>query len=628
MTTIATPLAEPARAFLRRYAPFDAMADEALDWAIARLALVYFPRDATILAPASGPVAELHIIQRGRVGSRPDDPRAEPDPTLGPGELFPVGALSAGGPTTKIFHAVQDTFCYVMPRADFLAWRSRSPELERYCTHAITETLKSSLAQLAVQYGQRAAEQQTFTRPLRELVRRAPVVCRASAPVRDALLAMDSAKVRTVVVIDDAQRPVGLFTLVDLLRRVALPERALSTPVAEVMTAPAVALEARVTAHEAMHAMARDGIRQIVVVEDGRVAGVVNERDLFALQRVSMRQVIEVLRGAASVADLARAAEDIRGLMRNLLAQGVGAEPLTRTIASLNDGLARRAIELVAARHDLEALDWCWLALGSEGRGEQTLATDQDNAIAFVPSAAQALEADRARLMAFAADVNEALARLGFPLCTGGVMARERDMCLAIDEWKARFLGWISAPTPEALLRASILFDFRAIHGDTALADALRAWLLGYTTESRVFLRLLVQNALQATPPLGLIRAFATDDEPPYRGTLDLKVRGTRMFVDAARAFALGLGIGDTSTAGRLRAAGAKLGIEARHVEATVEGFHFLQLLRLRLQDVAPGAAAANRLDPDVLNEVDQRMLKEAFRQARKLQQRLVQTYP
>jgi CBS domain-containing protein len=357
------------------------------------------------------------------------------------------------------------------------------------------------------------------------------------------------------------------------------------------------------------------------------VQGVVNERDLFALQRVSMRQVIEVLRGAESLEDLARAAEDIRGLTRNLLAQGVGAEPLTRTIASLNDGLTRRAIDLCAARHDLADVDWCWLALGSEGRGEQTLATDQDNAIVFAPADPSGTDAERSRLMAFAAEVNEALAKLGFPLCSGAVMARERDMCLAQDEWKERFLGWISAPTPEALLAANILFDFRPIHGNATLADALRTWLLSYTSESKVFLRLLVQNALQATPPLGLIRAFATDDEPPHRGTLDLKVRGTRVFVDAARAFALGLGIPDSGTSARMRVAGAKLGIEPRHVEATVEAFHFLQLLRLRVQDVATGHASANRLDPDTLNEVDQRMLKESFRQARKLQQRLAQTF-
>src|SRR4029450_6012714 len=166
-----------------------------------------------------------------------------------------------------------------------------------------------------------------------------------------------------------------MFTLVDLLRRVVLPKIPLDTPLSAVMTSPVVALPATASASEGMHTMAERGVRQLVIVENGRLCGVVNERDLFALQRVSMRQVNQDVEDASSVETLRRAADDIRRLTQNLLAQGVAAEPLTRTIASLNDALSRRAIELALARHDLAGVDWCWLALGSEGRSEQTFAT-------------------------------------------------------------------------------------------------------------------------------------------------------------------------------------------------------------------------------------------------------------
>ena len=331
----------------------------------------------------SGPVAHLYIIQRGLVGSRPNNLQADPDRTLGPGELFPVGALSAGGTTTKIFHAMQDTFCYLLARADFLELRRSSPEFERYCTQAITETLKLSLESLYRQFSERAAEQQTLTRTLAELVRNPPVACPATATLREAAQKMADAKVRTIIVVDPAGAPIGMFTLVDLLRRVVLTDRSLTTPLAEVMTSPIVTLPGSATAYEAMHVMAENGIRQIVIVENGRLLGVINERDLFALQRVSMQEVIEGLHAADSIDALQRAGEDIRRLTQNLLAQGVGAEPLTRTIAALNDALSRRTIDLVRERHRLDGIDWCWLALGSEGRGEQTFATDQDNALLF-----------------------------------------------------------------------------------------------------------------------------------------------------------------------------------------------------------------------------------------------------
>ncbi|MFO1308051.1 MAG: DUF294 nucleotidyltransferase-like domain-containing protein [Burkholderiales bacterium] len=625
MTATPDALAQPIREFLARHAPFDRMGADDLAFVVPRLELAYYAAGRDILVPDDGPVGELNLIQRGRVGSRPVDPAAPPDATLGPGEMFPVGALSAGAPASRLYTALQDTFVFKLARDDFVALRARSSAFDRYCSDAITETLRQSLAQLSSRYGERAAEEQTLARPLAELVRRAPVACAAARPLAEALAAMSEAKVRTIVATDADGAPIGLFTLVDLLRRVTLARRPLEVPLAEVMTSPVVTLPGAATANEALALMAERGIRQIVVADGTRLVGVVNERDFFALQRVSMRQVIEGVREAATLDALSVAASDVRRLARNLLAQGVGAEPLTRTIASINDAMARRVLEITLEAHDVADLDWCWLALGSEGRGEQTLATDQDNALVFQPSDATAVEDERRRLMAFALAVNEALAKLGFPLCTGGVMASNPAMCLTVDEWKARFLGWLTEPTPQALLEANIVFDFRPLYGDTTLTDELVAWLHGYTTGSTLFLRLMVHNALETTPPLGVLRAFATDDDPAHRGTLDLKVRGARIFVDAARVFALGHAIRETGTAARLRRAGAALGVEPRHVEATVDAFHFVQLLRLRQQE--GGTGHANRIDPDALNEVEQRMLKEAFRQARKLQERLAQTF-
>lgn len=615
------------RAFLTHHPPFDRMGGDALGFLVAHLARRRYPKDATILSPASGPVAQLSIVESGSVGSRPDNPEAEPDRTLGPGELFPVGALSAGGATTRVFTALADTACLVLARGDFLALRALSPEFERYCTQAITETLRQSLESLYGQYSQRAAVQQSLARPVEELLRNSPVAVAASAPLREAARAMHDGRVRTVVALDDAGAPVGMFTLVDLLRRVVLPGVPLDAPLSSVMTSPLAALPASATAAEAMQAMAERGVRQLAVVADGRLRGVVNERDLFALQRVSMRQVHEELAGAESIEALARAREDIRRLTQNLLAQGVAAEAMTRTIASLNDALTRRTIDLALARHDLAGVEWCWLALGSEGRGEQTFATDQDNALVFRAAGDADAARLRARLVAFAREVNAGLDRLGFPLCPGNVMAGNPDLCLSVEEWKGRFLRWIREPTPEALLAANIVFDFRPLCGTTALGDALREWVLSYTQANPAFLRLMVQNALEVEPPLGLIRAFAVDDDAPHKGTIDLKARGTRLFVDCARVFALAHGIRETGTASRLRLAGMRLSVAERHVAATVDAFHFLQLLRLRQQERPAAAGGGNRIDPYALNEVDQRMLKEAFRQAKQLQERLRLAY-
>jgi CBS domain-containing protein len=433
--------------------------------------------------------------------------------------------------------------------------------------------------------------------------------------------------VRSVIIVSEAGAPLGVFTLNDLRDRVVLHDLPLDTPVASVMTPEPITLPAEATAAEAIQSMAAGGFHQMIVTQQGKVLGTIFEHDLFALQRVSLRQIHHAIRSARSLKGLAHVAGDIRNLARNLLAQGVSAEALTRTIAALNDALTREVIRRVLQDHELEGLTWCWLALGSEGRGEQTLATDQDNAIIFrQPTDNRDGVRAHHELIAFARDVNSALDALGFPLCKGNIMASNPQWCLSEDGWRAQFTHWLSEPTPESLLNANIFFDFRALYGDALLAESLRDWLLARTEGNTLFLRLMVANALQTEPPLGLIRAFHVSDKPGLEGTLDLKKRGARIFVDAARVFALAAGEKATGTAERLRRAGEAVRADPRHVEASVEAFHYLQVLRLRAQE-HPHPANPNRVDPYALNEVDQRMLKEAFRQARKVQQRLKESF-
>jgi CBS domain-containing protein len=634
---VSTPplIVEATIRFLKAHLPFSRMARRDLEFIAERARLGYFPVGSTIVEPAGGIAEYLHIIQRGHVRVR--NPNAALDDEVrGVGECFPVAALSAGAAGTRTFEATEDVFSLMLPRADFDALRDRSPEFTQFCTEALATLVQHSLGQLRNHFSQRATDQQTLLEPLKALVRREPVYCTAAATVREALERMSEEGVRTIAVVDGQRRPLGIFTLLDLMERVVLPGVPLSTPVQQVMTTKPAMLDELSNAQEGLALMASRGFHQLLVVRDGELAGIVTERDLFGLQRVTMRNITQSVRQARDVPALQRIVADIAALTDNLVAQGAAAEPLTHTITALNDSLTQRLFELLLPKFQLGDVAWCWLAVGSEGRREQTVATDQDNAIVF-ECGQHDVPATRERLLRFASAANEQLAELGFPLCTGNIMARNPDCCLTVDEWRGRFAAWMREPTPEALLAANIFFDFRPLTGDHTLAERLRGWLDATSGENKLFLRMIVANALQAEPPLGWIRTFRTD-EGEFAGTIDLKTHGTRIFVDAARAFALALGIGDTNTSQRIRAAGRRLNRDEREVEASVDAYHFLQLLRLRAQrggiehaasEAAGGAErprqALNRLDPYALNEIDQRMLREAFRQARALQTHLDQ---
>ena len=574
---------------LREHAPFDELEPEALDYLAHRLRLAYHARGELILGPDGGVVDRLRIIKQGAVrGSG-----GPADVLLGPGEAFPLGALVGRRPTAYHYRAEADTFCWELEAPRFHELMEKSARWRAFATRHLALLLERSQRALRGEAAESALDSASMLAPLKSVLRRAAVSCAADATLGEAIRRMHAERVGSIVVLDAQGLPGGIFTTVDLLASMAAAAP-LDAPLSAHMTPRPVSLEEEATLADAALAMARHGFRHVVVTRDGKLAGVVSERDLFALQRLGLRRTAERIRGAAALPELIEAAGDIRRLTRHLLAQGVDAGPLTAMVSALNDALTRRVIELAAARRPLAGA-WCWLALGSEGRMEQTLVTDQDNALI--------VEGEKAPFLAFADQVNRDLDACGFPLCKGDIMARNPRWCLTLPEWRAAFGDWIRNTDPEALMHAAIFFDFRPLGGEARLAGELRDAVLAQTKENRAFCRAMAQAALQARPPLGLLADFSADE-------LDLKLAGARPFVDAARVLALGIGSAETGTAARLQAAN----------EATsVEAFHYLQTLRLRRE--------SNRVRVAELSDIERRVLKGAFRQASLLQQRLALDY-
>ena len=461
------------------------------------------------------------------------------------------------------------------------------------------------------------------------LSRQKPLTIAPEAAIRDAVVSMAEARADCIVVVEpESKRPIGIFTVRDLLRRVAATGGDLDQMILSATTdSDLQMLNWRATAYQAALVMARQGIHHVLVVDASeRLIGVVSQDDIYELQHGGGKAISGAIRTAREMESLIAAAEDIRQLAMRSLAEGAAAEPLTQLISSLNDHLTVRVIELTRAEFDLPAVTWSWLSFGSEGRFEQTLATDQDNGLLFV-AGTESADVLRERFLPFARKVNERLAECGFPLCRGNVMASNPELCLSQEEWRGRFGSWIQSNNPQSLLNATIYFDFRTLYGAEAPVEELRSWLLANIPSANLFLRFMATNALQVDPPLAIIGDFKVERSGDYPHTLDLKTRGARLFVDAARVLALANGVGATGTAERLRELSDRGKLGRDDVGALIQGFFALQQLRLRLQQSGTAAGQANRVNPDELNEFDRLILKEAFKQAKKLQGRLQLEY-
>jgi CBS domain-containing protein len=448
-----------------------------------------------------------------------------------------------------------------------------------------------------------------------QLIRKGPLSCLPATSLKQAFEVMDAAKAGSMLVCDASGAVQGILTRFDLISRVILPQLPLSTPIQQVMTTGVKTIDAAGSAIEAMLMMARHRVRHLPVLQHGFLVGLISEGDLVSFQRSSLRILSASIEQAESLGALKLCSQEVLRLARRLLAQGVAATSLARLVSHLNDSLTRRVIQLTVAqmKDELGPLPpWAWLALGSEGREEQTVATDQDNAIIF--------EADgpafRGRFMKLAAAINQGLADVGFPLCKGGVMAMNDKWCKSVTEWRESLSAWMRSPQPEALLDANIFLDFRGLYGEVQLADALRQWLSDQVESHQLFLRSLAQDAMRDGVEsltrngvrVSLARALR---KRGYRvnwlapAQLEMKRGGTAPVVYFARVLALAKGISQTSTDERLQALVERQSMSASESQQMRDAFNVLQRYRLRAQ-----LEYASRAERDAQAEVSPNVLQ------------------
>lgn len=608
---------------LKKHAPFDKMDQAALDFLAQHLVETTYPSGSELIGPNQEAADRLFIIKSGRIrGERPEE-KGSILWELSPGEMFPLGALLGGRSVRNRYVAAEESVCLTLEKAHFLTLIERSGAFGDFSSRRLANLLDQALTQTRAETAADMGRDNALSATLASCLRRKPITCLQSDTLQSVLETMRAENIGSMVMVDEAGRPAGVFTLRDLLSRVVLAGYDLAGSVAGVMTQNPVTLPASAFAFEAALLMADHGFHHLCIVDEGgRLKGVISEGDLFSLQRVSLANLSRTIQRAESIDRLSQLSADIQTLIGQMIAGGVQIDQITQLITLLNDHLTRRVIELVLAQKGDPGIPFAWLSFGSEGRGEQTLKTDQDNGMLFEVPQGETPEAVRARLLPLAKAINDALALCGFPLCDGNIMASNPECCLSYDEWQKRFTRWIDQGNPEHLLKSSIFFDFRVLWGQEESANRLKSWLLSACAKNPRFLKQMAASALQCRPPLGLLGDFKLSGKGEHEGELDLKKNGVTPFVDAARIIALSSGIEATGTPARLEAAAQKQALKEADVQSWLSAYRFIQLIRIQnhRDQALAGRALSNHINPKKLGDLEQRVLKEAFRQIRKLQ--------
>lgn len=585
----------------------------------------YAPPSAEILGPGGGVPDHMYWLRQGRVSAQQLEGHQALE--LDVGDFWPLGALLAQRPVRSKYVAQQDCFYLCWPWAEVQALFGQSPVWADFLNHRVQRQLAHSLKNLRELEIANAQLQSRLSAPLSQLPSKNLVSLNANVSVRESLRVMKEKKTGSVLLLDDTGQLAGILTRWDVLERIALAQMPLDRPTREVMTQPVRTVDVESTGIDAALLMSRFGLRHLPVLDHADLVNLVSERDLFHLQTHTLSQTVQAIEAAQGLHDLQVAASQIRQLTRQWVQQGMHASNLTALISDLNDRLTKRLIKLELSNAGLDDMQMCWLALGSEGRSEQTIATDQDNALIYAGRHSdQDPDPDlvKSRWLAFALQVNTGLEACGFPLCRGNVMASNPQCCLTLTEWKQHFSDLIDRGTPEDLLKAAIFFDFRGLAGQQEWVTDLRHHVMLRIKSTPKFIHQCVENSRAFSVPLNW-HGGLQGTQHGHENLINIKLSGTAMVVDAARIMALAKGITATRTVERLHEAALKLNIPETDYKSWITAFEYLQMLRLQRQiQLDAEGLNANQINLESMNSVDKRMLKVAFSTVRNLQQRLL----
>jgi len=569
---------------LKTVPPLKDLPEEALGRLEASLECLSYPEGAAILAQGGPPSQHLYLVARGRVALVDGEEEAE---LLGPGEFFGFPSLFLGEPPALGVVAKEEVEVLRWPKEVFF-WLLSHPEAARFFASRLGERVR-------LRAGVRA---DLFT-PVGRLVRRPPLYIPPESPVAEAARKMAREGVSSLLVEGE---PLGILTDRDLRNRVLAQEKPPSTPVGEVATRPLFALPASTPLYEALAAMVERGIHHLALEEGGRVVGVVTHTDLVpATSPLLLLKRVERL-------ELGRYAEEVAHLVHSLVQSGLPPSGIGRVVAGLNDALIRRLLKEAEARLGPPPIPYSFMVFGSEGRREQALLTDQDNALVLQEAGHEAY------FQALAEHVVGGLIQAGIPECKGGYMATRWRMPLK--DWMATFQKWMEAPEPQALLETQIFFDFRSVAGELSLAPLEAAILQG--AKRGVFLYHLARAALEFRPPLGFLGRVRTEG-----GYVDLKRHALAPIVALARLYALMAGSRALGTEERLKAAAQAGTLSQEGAERLGEAFAFFFGLRLRaqLQAWEKGAPLENRVLWGALSPGEKRRALEGFRAIQEIQE-------
>ncbi len=622
--------------FLKDIPPFHLIEQsDLLQWS-SRVEVIYLPAGKLVFDVGEAPKNGFFVVREGAVDllglSTGEEVLIE---RCAEGELFGIRPLLAGDNYQLRARAAEESLIYAIQIEGLKETLVRYPKV-MFALATMMAGSRYVRREQNIFVAAAASQQMPYAvGGLLELqsVQRAkdPVVCGPSLPIYQAAEIMSEQDVGSIIIVDDKRHPMGILTDRDIRRNVATGLYGRNRPIVEVMSHPVVCISKEVVVAEVQIAMVKYDIHHLVVTEDGTdqspIIGVISEHDLLVLSGNNPAVLVREIGRAKSVAYIRELRIRAEYLLRQYLEQEVSINYIMTIMTEINDQIISRCIrmsqeEMLAEGEGEAPCRYAWMSLGSQGRGEQLLRTDQDSALVFEDLPPTAHTKAKTYFVEMAKRVTEKLFSVGYAYCSGNMMASNPLWCLPTSGWKEIFSRWMKDPKSENILHVSVFFDYRCVYGDATLTAGLTDHIFNVLEQTSIFQSFLARAALQNPAPLTFFRNFMVERTGEYKDQFDLKGRAMMPLTDAARVLILQAkkgGINNTIQRFKILAE-----LEPQNEElflAAAEAYEILVRMRARIG--LKREDHGRYLNPSELSRFQRVLLRNTFTPVQEIQQLL-----
>ncbi|NOI28565.1 DUF294 nucleotidyltransferase-like domain-containing protein [Vibrio coralliilyticus] len=598
--------------FLSQHPPFDELEDEVLNFVTKHVEISYFREDTPVIH-FGDEIHDLYMVRSGVVEVYRR--KGELYNRLDEGALFGQMGLLTNNKVRFPAKATKDTLVYCIPEAVFQELYDSHETFADFVEVEDTARLRQAVSSTNEQNDLTTSKVRTL------LTGDAPFLEKTET-IQNAAIKMAEENVSSLLIIDpdiledneeDNSPLVGIITDRDLCTRVLAEGLDANDEVSSVMTTEVISLDHNAYVYEAMLTMLRYNVHHLPVLKDKKPIGIIEATDIVRYESQNSLLLVSSIFQQQSIEELASLSEQVKDSFVRLVNEDANSHMVGSAMSVIGKSFKQRIIELAEEELGEPPIPYCFLALGSMGRDEQILVTDQDNAIILDNSYVK--EEHDEYFSALAKKICDGLNECGYTYCTGDIMATNPEWRMTRSEWEECFADWIDDPNPKALLNASIFFDLVGVYGRLKWAEQLNGFIVRRSRKNNRFLACLARNAMNRTPPLGFFKDFVMEKDGQHKNSINLKRRGTAPLADLIRVHALAVGSRSTNSFERLddiHEAGILPKGKARDLRDALE---FISMVRIRHQalDVENQIEPDNNIEPENLSDFERRNLKDAF---------------